>query len=68
MLNRYTIKNIYYQILNYTPLKVIRGGGGGGAVNRFSDCRISQKKLFGSGEYFTRIFADLINTVDCGFI
>ena len=32
-------------------------GGGGGGVNRFSDRRISQKKLFGfrSGEYFTRI-------------
>ena len=32
----------------------------GGGVNRFSDRRISQKKLFG--------FADLINTADCGFI
>jgi hypothetical protein len=44
----------------------LRGGWGGG-VNRFSDRRISQKKLFGFwiwGIFYT----DLINTADCGFI
>ena len=59
--------------------KVIKvNGGGGGGVNRFSDRRISQKKIFGFRIW--RIFytelrilliqqiADLINTADCGFI
>ena len=50
--------------------KVDGGGGGGGGVNRFSDRRISQKKLFGFRILANILhgFVDLINTADCGFI